>query len=98
VLRREQIFAEFDLHPVAAASIAQVHRARLVTGQQVAVKVQRPGVRAIVERDIDIARQLAASLEAGRAGDATSAPWILRTASRPRSSRSSTSRSRPGTQ
>jgi ubiquinone biosynthesis protein len=44
-------FAELDEVPVAAASVAQVHRARLLTGREVAVKVLRPDVKARVERD-----------------------------------------------
>lgn len=44
-------FAELDDIPLAAASVAQVHRARLHTGREVAVKVLRPDVRARVERD-----------------------------------------------
>ncbi|MDQ3531261.1 MAG: AarF/UbiB family protein [Actinomycetota bacterium] len=60
----EQVFAEFDPNPIAAASIAQVHKARLASGEPVAVKVQRPGVRPIVERDLDIARRLAVAIEA----------------------------------
>jgi ubiquinone biosynthesis protein len=44
-------FADFDVAPVAAASVSQVHRARLVNGREVAVKVTRPDVRAKVERD-----------------------------------------------
>lgn len=44
-------FAEFDEKPVAAASIAQVHRARLRSGEEVAVKVLRPNVRRRIQRD-----------------------------------------------
>ncbi|HEY8039801.1 MAG TPA: AarF/UbiB family protein, partial [Polyangiaceae bacterium] len=47
----EERFAELDDAPIAAASVAQVHRARLRSGREVAVKVLRPDVRARVERD-----------------------------------------------
>lgn len=57
----ENIFPAFDREPIAAASIAQVYRATLPCGTPVAVKVQRPGVRQRVERDLDLLCGLAAS-------------------------------------
>jgi len=48
----EQIFAAFDPKPLAAASIAQVYRARLEDGNEVVVKVRRPGIRPIIEADL----------------------------------------------
>ena len=48
----EDVFAQFDRECLASASIAQVHRATLRTGEEVVVKVQRPGVAVRVRRDI----------------------------------------------
>ena len=48
-----EVFPEFDREPVAAASIAQVHRARLGDGREVAVKVQYPGIAGLVDADLD---------------------------------------------
>jgi ubiquinone biosynthesis protein len=48
----EEVFETFDPVPLAAASIAQVHRARLHDGGDVAVKVRRPGIRPIIEADL----------------------------------------------
>jgi ubiquinone biosynthesis protein len=58
----EDVFAEFDERPIAAASVAQVHRARLKSGEDVVVKVQRPGVRRVAEGDLDIVGRLASTL------------------------------------
>lgn len=55
----ERVFAEFEKVPIAAASIAQVHGARLRSGQDVVVKVQRPQVRAQVARDLAVMGWLA---------------------------------------
>jgi ubiquinone biosynthesis protein len=59
----EELFREFDPEPLAAASIGQVHRAHLNTGQQVAVKIQRPGILATIETDLEILRELAVLAE-----------------------------------
>lgn len=55
----EDVFASFDWEPLAAASIGQTHTAVLRTGQSVVVKVQRPGIRQNVERDLAALNQLA---------------------------------------
>ena len=50
----EQIFAEFDRTPLASASIAQVHAARLLDGTEVVVKVLRPDIEPVIRRDIGL--------------------------------------------
>ena len=54
-----ELFASFDCTPLAAASMAQVHRAFLLDGSEVAVKVQRPGARQRIEIDIEILHEVA---------------------------------------
>lgn len=55
----EQIFSVIEKEPLGSASVAQVHRARLVTGESVAIKLQRPNVRAVMAQDIQIMRSIA---------------------------------------
>jgi ubiquinone biosynthesis protein len=55
----EQLFAGFEETPLAAASIAQVHAARLPGGAEVVVKVLRPGMRLVIERDLEVLHALA---------------------------------------
>jgi ubiquinone biosynthesis protein len=50
----DTLFAEFDRTPLAAASIAQVHAAKLLDGRAVVVKVLRPNVAALIQRDIEV--------------------------------------------
>lgn len=59
----EAVFERFDAEPLAAASIAQVHRARLKSGEEVVVKIRRPGIREIVEADLRLLDRLAAMAE-----------------------------------
>lgn len=54
----ENIFDSIDPNPLGSASLAQVHKARLVTGEIVAVKIQRPGVKATMAQDIDVMRSV----------------------------------------
>jgi ubiquinone biosynthesis protein len=60
---REEIFETIEENPLASASIAQVHRARLIDGEDVAVKIQRPGIRKIIEVDLEIMLHLATLME-----------------------------------
>lgn len=61
-----EIFSELSPRPVAAASLGQVYRGRLVTGEEVAVKVQRPNLRPVLTRDLYLMRWAASWL----------APWL----------------------
>ncbi|MFM7817251.1 MAG: ABC1 kinase family protein [Verrucomicrobiota bacterium] len=57
------VFSEIDEQPIGSASMAQVHRARLRTGERVVIKVQRPDIRRTVETDLHILERLAQLLE-----------------------------------
>lgn len=54
-----ELFSEFDIKALASASIAQVHAATLHTGESVVVKVLRPNIKTIIDRDIDLLMTLA---------------------------------------
>jgi ubiquinone biosynthesis protein len=55
----EETFASIQYQPVAAGSIAQTHRATLKDGREVALKIQRPGLEAVVDQDISLIRFIA---------------------------------------
>ncbi|HST52070.1 MAG TPA: AarF/ABC1/UbiB kinase family protein [Pyrinomonadaceae bacterium] len=69
-VRISKAFSRFDSRPVAAASLGQVHRAALRDGREVVVKVQRPGIREEMSKDLDVLTDIADFLdshtEAGR--------------------------------
>jgi ubiquinone biosynthesis protein len=56
----EMLFAAFEIEPLGAASTAQVHRATLFSGEQVVIKVQRPGIRKQMKADLGIMQRAAA--------------------------------------
>jgi ubiquinone biosynthesis protein len=58
-----ELYAEFSPEPLAAASIAQVHRGRLHTGEPVVVKVRRPAIEELIQTDVDILMSLAGLME-----------------------------------
>lgn len=58
-----EVFAEFEEQPIAAASLGQVHLARLRTGERVVVKVQRPGLKDLFDIDLKNIRALAVWLQ-----------------------------------
>jgi predicted unusual protein kinase regulating ubiquinone biosynthesis (AarF/ABC1/UbiB family) len=62
-VRISKAFADFDSTPLAAASLGQVHRAQLRDGRQVAVKVQRPGIRQVILEDLDAFSQIATLID-----------------------------------
>lgn len=58
-LKINEVYKEFELEPVAAASLGQVYRARLHSGEEVAVKVQRPNLEATIKGDLEILKRVA---------------------------------------
>ncbi len=59
----EAVFARFDAEPLAAASIAQVHRAALADGTEVVVKIRRPGIQEVIDADLRLLERAAAVAE-----------------------------------
>jgi ubiquinone biosynthesis protein len=62
-VRMSDGFSSFDATPLAAASLGQVHRATLRSGREVAVKVQRPGIRDQIHEDMQVVAELAAFVD-----------------------------------
>jgi ubiquinone biosynthesis protein len=62
-VRLSKAFADFEVSPMASASLGQVHRAVLRSGQRVAVKVQRPGIREAMVEDLDALEEIATFLD-----------------------------------
>ncbi len=60
----ENVFEHFETEPLAAASIAQVHRARLHDGSEVVLKIRRPGIREVIDADLRLLERLAPLAEA----------------------------------
>ena len=63
-----EVFKSFDEVPVASASVAQVHFAELPDGRAVAVKILRPGIREVMEKDVELLYVLAGLIARGREG------------------------------
>ena len=71
------LFAQFDEKPFASASIAQVHYARLHSGEEVVVKIQRPGIRRRVAADLQILKRFAQAVELAKLGRRLSAQDVV---------------------
>jgi len=59
----DEVFESIEQDALAAASIAQVHRARLRTGEQVVIKVKRPGLEQVIREDLAVLRDIAAYIQ-----------------------------------
>ena len=66
----QELFAEIDSKAIAAGSLAQVHQGKLADGQVVAIKIQRPGIRQIIERDLEVLTALAKRFSGDKIGQA----------------------------
>jgi ubiquinone biosynthesis protein len=61
--RLSKMFSEFEAEPIAAASLAQVHRARMRDGREVVVKVQRPNIQATIVEDLEALEEVSAFID-----------------------------------
>lgn len=73
----EEVFDRFDIHPLAAASIAQVHSAQLHDGTEVVVKIRRPGITDTIAADLRLLARLAALAQANIPALAPYRPQLL---------------------
>jgi ubiquinone biosynthesis protein len=73
----QDLFAQFDEEPFASASIAQVHYATLHSGEEVVVKIQRPGIRRRVAADLQILQRFAQAVELAKLGRRLSAQDVV---------------------
>lgn len=72
-----RLFASFEEEPFASASIAQVHYATLRSGEEVVVKIQRPGIRRRVAADLQILKRFAQTVELAKLGRRLSAQDVV---------------------
>jgi len=72
-----ELFATWDEEPFASASIAQVHYATLHSGEEVVVKIQRPGIRRRVAADLQILKRFAQAVEVAKLGRRLSAQDVV---------------------
>lgn len=76
--RVENLFAEYEAEPMASASLAQVHGARLKSGESVVIKVIRPNIKGTIQRDIKLLKMLASIVDhMGADGRRLHAPEVI---------------------
>jgi len=73
----KELFTDIEPVAIAAGSLAQVHRGMLLDGQSVAIKVQRPGIRQVVERDLEVLEFLAKWFSRDKLGQAYDLPGLV---------------------
>ncbi|MEC4819701.1 MAG: AarF/ABC1/UbiB kinase family protein [Scytonema sp. PMC 1069.18] len=71
------VFAEIETVAIAAGSLGQVHRGKLLNGQIVAIKIQRPGIRQVIEQDLQVLQSLAQWFSGDSLGQAYDLPGLV---------------------